>query len=41
VNSALLALAGVYLRYAPRRMVGRYRSILEVYEGRDEEFLGQ
>jgi glycosyltransferase involved in cell wall biosynthesis len=41
VNSALMALAGVYPRYAPRRIVGRYRSILEVYEGRDEEFLGQ
>ncbi len=41
VNAGLLVLAGVYPRYAPRRIVGRYRTILEVYEGRNEEFLGQ
>ncbi len=41
VNSAVMVLAGVYPRYAPRRIVGRYRSILEVYEGRHGDFLGQ
>jgi len=41
VNAGLLVLAGAYPRYAPRRIVGRYRTILEVYEGRNEEFLGQ
>lgn len=33
VNVGLQALAGAYPRYAPQRIVGRYRTILEVYEG--------
>jgi hypothetical protein len=41
VNVGLLALAGAYPRYAPTRIVGRYRTILEVYEGSKQEFLGQ
>ncbi len=41
VNIGLLALAGAYPRYAPQRIVGRYRTILEVYEGSQQEFLGQ
>lgn len=33
VNVGLLALAGAYPMYAPDRVVGRYRNIMEVHEG--------
>lgn len=41
LHVGLMVLAGIYPMYSPRRVVGRYRNILEVYEGSERDFLGQ
>jgi glycosyltransferase involved in cell wall biosynthesis len=41
LNAAMLVALRVYPLYRPRRVLGRYRNMLEVHEGLQRDFLGQ